>query len=596
MAYYYARSNEQLNELIANSEAEDTIYLAAGLYDPVTIRNLGTLDITIAALDQDNPPVVTGLRVSGSNGIVFSGLVFEAGEGDRNAFTVSGSDDVHFSGVVVRGPNNIGSGEEVSPFMIRSSTNVSVTDSEFYQVKNALALLDVDGIVVSGNSFHDVRCDGVRGGGVSNAVISNNVFMDFYPIDTGGSGDHPDAIQFWSTAQDEPGRNITISDNLIYRGDGLPMQGIFIRDTYNNLPFENLTITGNVVLGGLYNGISVGGVTGGELANNIVIAMDDQRSWIRVGADTDFAIENNFASRYSAYNRDTPYDESNLTIEGGTDFMEAALSAWSAAGSDLLADLRGILLGDVRPDLIPNGDEVATSEPVLVETVPESVSEATPAAPTGTVTEPAEPVSEPATSPAEPADITPSATSESDPEPASPVHEPGTEPPVMQPITVIHIPTPTTLQPPSGPLNVRDFDIFGGFGEGIAASLNLGVAPRFFNPLVVDRLRTTELNESGASTFGADIALRELFTLQSTHSMNSSERIHLGGFAPAMPNHQPSEGSLVQDAYTAFELNDGASALEHGPEAEMFGGGVRFAPHLDLVRSEMLDLAQIHIV
>lgn len=568
MAEFYARTNEQLSDFIRSASAGDTIYLAAGTYDTVWIRNLGDLDIKIASLDESNPAIVTGLRLSGSSGVTFEGLIFEAGEGANNAFTVSGADDVHFSNVVVRGPDNIGSGEEVSPFMIRSSTNVSVTDSEFYHAKHALALLDVEGLVISGNSFHDIRCDGVRGGGVSDALITNNMFTDFSPWNTGGSGDHPDAIQLWSTAQDEPGRNITISDNLIYRGDGLPMQGIFIRDTYNNLPFENLTITGNVVLGGLYNGISVGGVIGGELTNNVVIAMDGQRSWIRVGSDTDFVIEDNVATRYSEYNRDTPYHESNLTIEGGTSFVEAALRAWTASGSNMLADLTGILVGDVRPDLIPNGDPTPVAEPVPVESVP---------AP--------EPVQD---DPAPPPGGDDTAT--------QPGHDqPAPEPSVMPPVTVIDIATPDVPTTETAPDAIRDYGFrgegFGGFGDDVAVTLNLGLVSRFSNSHFGEP-RGAGNGNSGSHAISVE--LHELFTLQTTHGMSSSGNFNFGNLAPAAP--RSNDGGLVQDVHTAFEASDTAPAVSHSIVGDFVDNSAPFAPTLSFDRGGFADLTHMHVV
>ena len=594
MAEFYARSNEQLSEFVRSASAGDTIYLAAGTYDTVWLRNLGDLDLTIASLDDSDPAIVTGLRLSGTSGVTFEGLVFEAAEGANNCFSVSGADDVHFSNVVVRGPDNVGTGEEVSPFMIRSSTNVSVTGSEFYQVKHALALLDVDGLVVSGNSFHDIRCDGVRGGGVSNALITNNMFSDFSPINTGGSGDHPDAIQLWSTAQDEPGRNITISDNLIYRGDGLPMQGIFIRDTFNNLPFENLTITGNVVLGGLYNGISVGGVIGGELTNNVVIAMDGQRSWIRVGADTDFVIEDNVATRYSTYNRDTPYDESNLTIEGGTDFVEAALRAWSASGSDMLADLTGILVGNVRPDLIPNGPGSTTDEPVPVATTPDAPGLDN----TGSDTDPSEPASETVV-PESDQNVTEPAS------PPTPSDDQVSEPSVMQPVTVIDVvvpnvpeveptpePTPAT-RPNSTPID----NSFVGFGDDVAINFNFDFAARLFNPRFAEMLNredgSTIANDHGS---GINIELHELFTLQATHSMNSSSSLQFAAHQTATSRYAPSSPSVEEVSNSAFDLPTATVEPEPSIRAHLFGEDTFYAPSMNFARADMIDLGHTHIV
>lgn len=344
MAEFYARTTEQLESFLQTAQPGDTIYLAPGTYNDVRIRNTGPLDISISSLDTEDQAVVTGLDVSNAQGLHFSNITFSAAEGDNNCFQVSSSSDITFSGVVVHGPDNIGSGNEVSPFMVRASNDITIVDSEFYNLHNAAKFDDVDGLLISGNSFHDIRCDGVRGGGVSNAVITNNVFTDFYPIDTGGPGDHPDAIQFWSTNQDEPGRNITISDNLVYRGNGLPIQGIFIRDTRDQMPFEDVNVSGNVILGGLYNGVSVDGVVGGEVTNNLVIGFPDQRSFLRVIMENEFLVEGNFATSYAFATRDSAYLQTNPLIDDSVEFVDEAIAAWTASGSTSLSDLTSLLL------------------------------------------------------------------------------------------------------------------------------------------------------------------------------------------------------------------------------------------------------------
>ena len=556
MAEHYARNNEQLSNFIANASPGDTIYLAGGTYDTVWIKNLGTLDIKIASLDESDPAVLTGLRMSGSSGVTFEGLVFSAPAGVLHSFLVTGADDVHFSNVVVHGPDNMGSGAEVTPFFIRSSTNVSVTGSEFYDVKNALLLLDVDGVEVSGNSFHDIRCDGVAGGGVSNALITNNVFTDFYPINTGGSGDHPDAIQFWSTNQDEPGRNITISDNLIYRGNGLPMQGIFIRDTYSQLPFEDLTISGNVVLGGLYNAISVGGVNGGQLVDNIVIGMDGQKSWIRVGADTDFVIEDNFASHYSTYNRDTPYDVSNLTIPGGTTVVNDALRAWISSGSSLIGDLQDILVGDYRPQVsepadpvppptvdpdpsespdpepVSTGDDAPATDPAPGETTevqpaPPVTNEPTPApapAPAPVTNEPT-----PAPTPTETVDPTPVVSIVEtdlsiDPEAGETTSDPVVQPDPPADTAPVEPEGSTGTQEPLTPVESGIFDrLIARFGDDVV--LDFGLASNLGSSRMFGLAhRASSLEAVGSNPHGQGIVLDELFSLHSTQATQASGR------------------------------------------------------------------------
>ena len=333
MAEYLVKNADELLMRIAQAGAGDTIYLAAGTYDPIIVRNLGELGITLASQDAGNPAILTGFIMSNTSSVRFSNIVFEADVDDTNVFQFSDTSSLVFSGIVVRGPDNIGSGREASPFMIRSSSDITIVDSEFYNLFHAIKLLEVDGVVISGNDFHDIRTDGIRGGGVSNAVVTGNYFTDFYPI----GNDHPDAIQFWSTNQDHPGVNLVISDNLVVRGNGAPTQGVFIRDTHDNMPFENVTVTGNIILGGLYNGISIDGVIGGEVTNNVVIGYPDQRSWIRVNMDTFFDVSANAATAYSFDTRDSAHILGNREISENVDFYSHVVSEWQATGGDLAA-------------------------------------------------------------------------------------------------------------------------------------------------------------------------------------------------------------------------------------------------------------------
>lgn len=346
MADHFVANTDDLRASISQAARGDTIYLAAGTYDPVVLRNLGSLDITIASQDPSNPAILTGMVMSNIDSVRFSNLIFEAEAGDRNIFEFSSTMALTFSGIVVRGPDNIGSGLEASPFMIRSSSDITIVDSELYNLFHAIQLLDVDGIVISGNDFHDIRTDGIRGGGVSNAVLTGNYFTDFYPI----GNDHPDAIQFWSTNQNEPAANLVISDNLFVRGSGAPIQGIFIRDTFDNMPFENVTVTGNVILGALYNGISVDGVIGGEVTDNIVIGYADQRSWIRVNMDTYFDVSDNAATAYSFDTRDSAHLLANREIAEGVDFHSEIIASWRVSGGDLSALYTGLINAAVFDD------------------------------------------------------------------------------------------------------------------------------------------------------------------------------------------------------------------------------------------------------
>src|SRR5688500_15215123 len=100
-----------------------------------------------------------------------------------------------------------------------------------------------------GNSCQDIRTDGMKGGGSSNVVIAQSYFRHFHTAE----GDHPDAIQFWTTNTTTSASNITIVDNVIIQGNGGPVQGIFLGNELD-ITYQNVTISGNFVSDGSYHG------------------------------------------------------------------------------------------------------------------------------------------------------------------------------------------------------------------------------------------------------------------------------------------------------------------------------------------------------
>lgn len=306
----------------------DVIQLAAGSYEKFMIRNINIDgNVTIISADPENQAELNGMVVKYSSGLTFADLDFhEVVPGQHKGFQVYGSHDIAFDNVKVHGPDNLGSGMETSLMMIRESHNVSVSNSEFYNAWHGLSMLNNQNVQITDNSFHDIRTDGVRGGGNSDLLISRNMFTDFYPAEY----DHPDAIQLWTTNTTEVARDITISENLVVRGDGAPIQGVFVRDTFSSLPFENLTITDNLVVGGLYNGVAVNGVTSGSITNNIVAGFEDQKSWLRADNADDVVIDGNRATEYVLNEGEATQIGENIKTHSIIDDGAAVVQGWLA--------------------------------------------------------------------------------------------------------------------------------------------------------------------------------------------------------------------------------------------------------------------------
>ncbi|MET0270544.1 MAG: right-handed parallel beta-helix repeat-containing protein [Sphingomonas sp.] len=297
MANILVKDSSGLASAIKAAASGDTILLAAGTYSNISIKGVSIAgNVTIQSQDAGKPAVFTDLMVRDSKGLTFSGIEFSVNpDNGIYGFQINNSTNINLTKLNVHGTMNNDPGDDTSPLLIRNSTGVTVTNSEFQQLWHGVSFLDSQNVTITGNKFHDIRTDGIRGGGTSQLTIANNYFSDFHPA----AGDHPDAIQLWSTNAKGVAKDITIKDNTIVRGGGDAFQGIFIRDTDNTMPFENLKITGNTVIGGMFNGIAVAGAKGVLVENNRVVAVEGQQSWIRVTGATDTAIKNNFSSAYS---------------------------------------------------------------------------------------------------------------------------------------------------------------------------------------------------------------------------------------------------------------------------------------------------------
>jgi len=296
MTIFYVSTTNDLLSAVSSASSGDTISLASGTYSGVNFNNINfSSNVTITSADPSNPAVLTSLMVRNSSGLTFSNLEFsELDPTKLFGFTVEGSSNIVLNNLDVHGIVGLGSAEASSPLLIRSSTNVTVTNSNFHDSEFGINLLNDTGLTISNNNFHDIRTDGIRGGGNSNVLISQNTFTDFHPA----VGDHADAIQFWTSNTTTSASNITIDSNLFARGTGDPIQGIFMRDEVGNLPYHNVTITNNEILGGLYNGISILGVGSGSVTGNTVVGYPDQKSWITAWESSALSFANNTATTF----------------------------------------------------------------------------------------------------------------------------------------------------------------------------------------------------------------------------------------------------------------------------------------------------------
>ncbi|MFS4438900.1 type I secretion C-terminal target domain-containing protein [Paracoccaceae bacterium GXU_MW_L88] len=167
---------------------------------------------------------------------------------------------------------------------IRGSTDVEVSGSSFKELNHGIEIggwgkTPSRNVTIEDNYFTEIRTDGIRGGDHDGTTIARNIFENFNPYrnatDTGG--DHGDFIQYWANGDYYGIKNFTIEDNVFNQQGNEWTQTIFGRhalqgDTeYKDVPFENFKITGNQILNGHLHGITLTGINGLEVTDNMVL-------------------------------------------------------------------------------------------------------------------------------------------------------------------------------------------------------------------------------------------------------------------------------------------------------------------------------------
>ena len=294
-----AASLTELQQVLQSNRGVKRVLLAPGTYGTFKLRGIRfPSKVVVEAADPKRAPKFQGLMLRDvANLAIRNILVRPARQADpaaRYGALLMGSENIELDGIAFVGPGPGFDRTYIAGLMLRSGRNIVVTRSYFANFRHGLELLNVENIRIALNEFEKLQTDAIRGGGVNRLLIVNNVMTGFSPRPK----DHPDGIQLWSTNQKKPGTDIEIRGNLVARGNGAPIQGVFVRDTKLKMPFQRLKISDNLIIGGLWNGISVSGAQGVTISNNCVVSRSDQKSWIRLGHTRQMQVTRNIAVQY----------------------------------------------------------------------------------------------------------------------------------------------------------------------------------------------------------------------------------------------------------------------------------------------------------
>lgn len=266
----------------------DTILLESGRYSTLDISRLDIKEgqLTIASATPNNPASLAGAEISDSSGVRLRDLDFGLNPRTQTVMNVIGSRDIRLERLAF----HVAPQSDKNGLLFRFSTGVSVSDSTFRDMGTGIRSVDNKQVNISRNRFSQMRGDGIQSNGTSSITIAGNHFTDFHVA----PGDHPDAIQFFTLNQKAPTQDINIVDNVVVRGPGDIIQGIFMGDEAKQ-PYIDVNISRNTIIGAMYNGIAIGGGRNVSITDNVVQAYKDQDSWIHVGDSSNVVVTNNQA-------------------------------------------------------------------------------------------------------------------------------------------------------------------------------------------------------------------------------------------------------------------------------------------------------------
>jgi hypothetical protein len=299
----------------------DVVVLSEGEYGAYKLygKKVAEPGIRIEA-KPDAKVVFSGLTVENSEGVEFRGVEV-AIEGNPYGVNVGSSSRIRLSGLKIHALGKTPS----SAMMLRDSENISVADCDIRDVGTGVNFLDSSHIKILDNHFYGIESDAIRGAASYVEVIGNSG-SSFHPAE----GDHPDFIQFWASKVSETTTGNVIKDNVFQRGTGAVVQGIFIE---NN---ENIVITGNAMVGTMYNGIAVSGVKGALIEDNFVQGYADMGSRIITrGSSSDIIVRGNVSESIATVDdggQPNPRykEEHNTSIRAAKIGDTTAMAAWIA--------------------------------------------------------------------------------------------------------------------------------------------------------------------------------------------------------------------------------------------------------------------------
>jgi hypothetical protein len=279
-----------VSDRVAHAKPGDRILLAAGDYGPLKLkhRKFAAPGVVIEAAPGAKV-TFSSIVIDGFEGLTIKGVDVDI-TSENYGVLVGHSSQITLAGLKIHAPKD----KSPNAMMLRGSHDVIVEDCDIHNVSFGVAFLESDRLKILRNNFTDLQVDSIRGSASDTQVIGNHA-QNFHPQ----QGDHPDFIQFWGPGQGGRDKGNVIKDNVYQRGNGDVAQGIFIEDN------DDIVISGNALLGSMYNAIALARVNHAIVEDNFVQSYDDMGSRIVTrGASSEVTVHNNLAAEIIDYKED----------------------------------------------------------------------------------------------------------------------------------------------------------------------------------------------------------------------------------------------------------------------------------------------------
>ena len=266
----------QLQAALQAAIGATEIRLNPGNYGYIGINNLNpAAQITVTSNNLAARANVNMLQVRDSSNLTFSDLYFQhapsnATDGSTDVYVARSHDltFLHNEFVSVINSNVLDDGGGME---LLSSQRVSILDNKFHDLKFAMFTHETDHVVIAGNDISFVR-EGLDNAGNTYQTIDSNLFHDFRPYLAGPTPDHPDGIQFWTSAA-AASSHVEITNNAFMFAGGQPIQGIFIRSERGDVArHSDFLIADNAYIGQSRHGISVFDTDRVQITGNTVVS------------------------------------------------------------------------------------------------------------------------------------------------------------------------------------------------------------------------------------------------------------------------------------------------------------------------------------